>query len=134
MEHPTSKTHHRMSLYARAAQFSPFAALTGHDAAIKETARITEDKIDLSEDEISKLNARLNYISENLDIEFPVSITYFVSDERKAGGAYVTVSSNVLSIDEYEMTVILTDKKKIPIKDILLIESERFPGDFEDWE
>ena len=85
MEHPTSKKHPRMSMYARAAQFSPFAALTGHDDAVKEAARQTERFIELDEDSLARLNDKLNMIEENIDADIPVSITYFVPDERKDG-------------------------------------------------
>ena len=87
LPHPVSKKHPRMSLYDRAAQFSPFAALTGHNAAIIETARLTEKKIRQSEDAISILNEKLHIITENLGAE--VTITYFLPDDRKEGGAYV---------------------------------------------
>lgn len=108
LPHPTSANHPRMSLYDRAAQFSPFAALTGHDAAIKETARLTEQKIELSEDTISRLNEKLQIVADHLETE--VTITYFVPDERKSGGAYVSYTGIVRRIDDYEHTLIMTDK------------------------
>lgn len=113
-----------MSLYDRAAQFSPFAALTGHDAAIKETARLTEQKIELSEDTISRLNEKLQIVSDHLETE--VTITYFVPDERKSGGAYVSHTGTVRRIDDYEHTLVMTDKTVIPIEQISEIESELF--------
>lgn len=124
LPHPTSANHPRMSLYDRAAQFSPFAALTGHDAAIKETARLTEQKIELSEDTISRLNEKLQIVADNLETE--VTITYFVPDERKSGGAYVSYTGIVRRIDDYEHTLIMTDKTVIPIEQISEIESELF--------
>ena len=124
LPHPTSANHPRMALYDRAAQFSPFAALTGHDAAIKETARLTEQKIELSEDTISQLNEKLQIVADHLETE--VTITYFVPDERKSGGAYVSYTGIVRRIDDYEHTLIMTDKTVIPIEQISEIESELF--------
>lgn len=124
LPHPTSVNHPRMSLYDRAAQFSPFAALTGHDAAIKETARLTEHKIELSEDTISRLNEKLQIVSDHLETE--VTITYFVPDERKSGGAYVSHTGTVRRIDDYEHTLVMIDKTVIPIEQISEIESELF--------
>ena len=124
LPHPTSANHPRMSLYDRAAQFSPFAALTGHDAAIKETARLTEQKIELSEDTISRLNEKLQIVADHLETE--VTITYFVPDERKSGGAYVSYTGIVRRIDDYEHTLIMTDKTVIPIEQISEVESELF--------
>ncbi len=124
LPHPTSVNHPRMSLYDRAAQFSPFAALTGHDAAIKETARLTEQKIEQSEDMISLLNEKLQMVADNLGTE--VTITYFVPDERKSGGAYVSHTGTVRRIDDYEHTLVMTDKTVIPIEQISEIESELF--------
>ena len=94
----TSKNHPRMSLHDRAAQFAPFAALTGHDAAIKETARLTDERLELSDEIIMKLNDQLNMIRDNIGTEQEVSITYFVPDDKKAGGLYVTHSSVVKNI------------------------------------
>lgn len=126
LPHPTSTKHPRMSLYDRAAQFSPFAALTGHDAAIEETARLTDEKVELSEDTIARLNEKLSLIMENVSAEQMLMITYFVPDERKSGGAYVSHSGIVKKIDEYERTVIMMDKTVIPIKQICEIQGEMF--------
>ena len=95
LPHPTSKKHPRMSLYARAAQFSPFAALTGHEAAIKETVRQTDAKQVLSEEVIAELNKRLYLIAETIGTQQMVEITYFVPDTKKDGGAYITCSGCV---------------------------------------
>lgn len=126
LPNPTSKNHPRMSLYDRAAQFSPFAALTGHDDAIRETARLTDERMEQNEDTLNRLNERLNIIKNNIGEKEAVSITYFVPDDRKSGGAYVTHSGFVKRIDEYEHTIIMTDKTKIPIEHISGIESEMF--------
>ncbi len=126
LPNPTSKTHLRMSLYNRAAQFSPFAALTGHDAAVKETARLTEEKQELSEDEMARLNEKLNIMVKNIGTEKMVTITYFVPDLRKSGGAYISCSGIVKRVDEYEHTIVLTDKTVIPIAQISRIQGEMF--------
>lgn len=126
LPNPTSKTHLRMSLYNRAAQFSPFAALTGHEAAVQETARLTEEKQELSEDEVARLNEKLNIMFRNIGTDKMVTITYFVPDERKSGGAYVSRSGIVKRIDEYEHTIVLADKTVIPIAQINRIQGEMF--------
>ncbi len=124
LEHPVSKTHPQMSLYDRAAQFAPFAALTGHAAAIRETARRTDEKRVLSDE----VNEKLNIISSNIGTEQLVDITYFVQDEKKAGGEYVTHSGSVKRIDLYRRAVIMADATIIPIEDISQIESDLFSG------
>lgn len=118
LPNPTSKKHPRMSLYDRAAQFSPFAALTGHDAAIQETARLTDEKMELDDDTLNRLNEQLNIIRNHIGTNESVSITYFVPDDRKSGGAYVTHSGMVKKIDEYERVVVMSDKTRIPIEQI----------------
>lgn len=120
LPHPTSQKHPRMSLYDRAAQFSPFAALTGHDAAIKETARFTEKQTEQSEDLISRLNENLQIISDNPGTE--ITVTYFVPDERKTGGAYVSHTGIVKKLDVYEYTLVMEDTTIIPISQISEIE------------
>lgn len=121
-----SKKHPQMSLHDRAAQFSPFAALTGHKAAINETARLTDEKQILSEDVIAKLNEQLNLIKENISTNPIVTITYFVPDDRKSGGAYISNTGVVKKINEYNHTVILTDKTVIPIEQISEMQSDIF--------
>lgn len=124
LPHPTSQKHPRMSLYDRAAQFSPFAALTGHDAAIKETARFTEKQTEQSEDIVSRLNEKLQIISDNPGTE--ITVTYFVPDERKMGGAYVSHTGIVKKIDDYEHTLVMEDRTIIPINQINEIECSLF--------
>ena len=131
LPNPTSKNHPRMSLYARAAQFSPFAALTGHEAAIRETARRTDEKEILSDEVIAGLNEKLRVIVENIGSEQTVTITWFVPDERKAGGTYTTHSGVVKKINEYEHTIIMTDSTIIPIGQISEIEGELFGNLYE---
>lgn len=126
MEHHTSKTRPRMSAYDRAAQFSPFAALTGHEAAIKETARLTECEKELDEGEKARLNEKLQMIKDNLESEIEVTITYFQPDERKSGGAYLRINGYVKRIDTYAHRIIMKDKTVIPIDEISEIESQLF--------
>ena len=114
-EHPTSKKHPRMSRMNRAAQFAPFAALTGYEESIEETARLTDRKIELSEYEIEELNAKLNFIQERIKERPEVTITYFQPDERKEGGAYITVTGKVRRIDEVNRVVVFEDEKIICI-------------------
>ena len=127
----TSKNHPRMSLHDRAAQFAPFAALTGHDAAIKETARLMDERLELSDEIIMKLNDQLNMIRDNIGTEQEVSITYFVPDDKKAGGAYVTHSGVVKKIDKFKRKLIMQDETVIPIEQISEIQGEMFRGLYE---
>ena len=126
LPHHVSKKHPQMLLRDRAAQFSPFAALTGHKAAINETARLTDEKQILSEDVIAKLNEQLNLIKENIGTNLIVTITYFVPDDRKSGGAYISNTGVVKKINEYNHTVILTDNTVIPIEQISEMQSDIF--------
>lgn len=126
LPHHVSSNHPQMSNSQRAAQFSSFAALTGHNAAIQETARLTDKKIELDEYEQNELNRKLAWLQKRLHDDPAnkptVQITYFQPDERKTGGAYVTIAGEVKRILEAEQTVLLTDGQTIPIGDILEIE------------
>ena len=115
LPHPVSKNHPQMPLRDRAAQFAPFAALTGHDA-----------RLELSEEVIAQLNEKINIIRNNIGIEQKVSITYFIPDAKKAGGSYVTCSGIVKKIDKYEHTMIMTDQTVIPIEQISDIKCEEW--------
>lgn len=126
LPHPTSKKHPRMSLHDRAAQFVPFAALTGYDVAIRETARLTDERLELDAEIIAQLNDKLNVIRENLRTEPKVSITYFVPDAKKSGGAYVEHSGIVKKIDEYERKIIMQDGTVIPMEQIREIIYSRY--------
>ena len=123
---PVSSTRPRMSLADRAAQFSPFAALTGHGAAIRETARLTDRRRELSEDEQTSLGDKLTMLAEIASDHPVVSVTYFQADEKKDGGSYVAAADAVKKIDEYERGIMLMDGTRIPIRDISEIESELF--------
>ena len=131
LPHHVSKTRPQMSMLDRAAQFSPFAALTGYDDAIKETGRLTDEKIEMDEDRKAALDMKQAYLIEMIDEQPEISITYFLPDAKKSGGAYVTVTGNLKRFDEYERLLILTDGKKIPMDDISDIESDLFRGMFE---
>ena len=128
LPHPTSAKHTRMPARDRAAQFSPFAALTGYEAAVKETARLTDRRIELDESEKEAIDLRLTLVQERLPEPTKVTITYFVPDKKKTGGAYVSVSGTVKRIDDYERMVILRNGTSIPIDDILHINGELFDG------
>ena len=112
-----------MSLEARSAQFAPFAALTGYDAAVKETARLTSERIEIGEDLKTIIDEKIQEIKRNLhlNIKQNVSITYFVPDVKKSGGKYVSKEGNVKKIDEYKQLIILEDKTEIPIEEIIEI-------------
>ena len=131
LPHHVSKTRPQMSMLDRAAQFSPFAALTGYGDAIKETGRLTDEKIEMDEDRKAALDMKQAYLIEMIDEQPEISITYFLPDAKKSGGAYVTVTGNLKRFDEYERLLILTDGKKIPMDDIADIESDLFRGMFE---
>lgn len=122
LPHHTSIKRPRMSRENRAAQFSPFAALTGYDAAIDETARLTDEKLELDDDRINDINAKLQYIKDHIDEKPEISVEYFIPDEKKSGEAYVTVSGAVRIIDEYERSVVFGDGRRIAIDDIYGIE------------
>lgn len=126
LPHHVSTTRPQMSMLDRAAQFSPFAALTGYDAAIKETGRLTDEKIELDEDTKAALDMKQTYLIEMIDEQPEITIIYFLPDARKAGGAYVTVTGNLKRFDEYERLLILTNGKKIPMDDILNIDGKMF--------
>ena len=115
-----------MPLYNRATQFSPFAALTGHDAAIAETARRTDEKHQLSEDTIAELNEKLNLIAETIGTKQTVTIIYFVPDLKKSGGSYVTCTGVVRKIDTYNHALIMEDNTIIELEQISDIKGRMF--------
>ena len=128
LPHPTSAKHPRMPIQDRAAIFSPFAALTGHSAAIAETARLTDRRMELDEDTKMELDLKQQVLN-NITEEHPeITVTWFRPDERKEGGAYVTTTGRLKKIDEVERALVLTDGTAIPLADVVGIEGDCFRG------
>lgn len=126
LPHPESRKHKRMSMRDRAAQFSPFAALTGHDAAIKETARLTDDFVDLDEAMKRNLDEKLVLILEKLNENPNVTITYFLKDQRKNGGSYEVAEGWIRKVDFYERVIVMGDHSRILLDCIVDIDSDVF--------
>lgn len=125
LPHHQSKERPHMSLHDRAAQFAPFAALTGHEDAIKETARLTENEMLLDESIKEEINSKINELSEHLSEKQNVSITYFKPDKKKTGGAYLTDIGIVKKINEAEKILIMDSGMKIQMEQIYGIEIEK---------
>lgn len=121
LPHPDSPRHPRMSIHDRAAQFSPFAALTGHGTAIAETGRLTDQRMELDEYEMVRVDAELQRLQELLPSRPAASITYFVPDERKSGGSYQTVTGEVKRINSVKGLIQMMGRRSIPIKDIIAV-------------
>lgn len=117
-----SSKHPQMKIIDRAAQFAPFAALTGHKESINEASRITNSKKELDENQKEILNNKLNYILLNLDKLLEIKITYFQADLKKSGGKYVTVLASIKKIDVYNKVLVLNNGKKIKIDDLYWLE------------
>lgn len=126
LPHHVSNKRPQMPRLNRAAQFAPFAALTGYDAAVTETARTTDRRIELDENERQEIDRRLGILLARLPEQTDICITYFKPDERKSGGAYISAAGQIKKIDEYERCVVFFDGAVIPICDILCIEGEIF--------
>ena len=124
LPHHVSPNRRRMSNTERGAQFSPFAALTGYEAAVEEAARSTDGKQELTEEMKAIIDAKIQAVSEHPDAEPGVTITYFKPDERKEGGAYIRVTGAVKEIDRIGKTIVLTDHTEIPMEQIREIEAE----------
>jgi hypothetical protein len=124
LPHHISKMRPQMSMKDRAAQFSPFAALTGYDAAIKETGRLTDEKIELDDEALNNLNMKFQILFEKLDEQPDIAITYFKPDETKSGGAYLTTTDKLKKVDEYERIITTANGTKIPMDDVINLESE----------
>lgn len=123
LPHPTSRTHPRMSRQDRAAQFSPFAALTGYEDTVKETARLTEERPILTEDEMAELDARLRLAME---LGTEVSVTWFRPDSRKSGGSYVTAAGRIRKADEIQRVLIMDNGAQIPVDEVTAVDSSIF--------
>ena len=126
LPHHVSKTRPQMPMSDRAAQLAPFAALTGYDSAIKETGRLTDEKIEMDEEALNILNMKFQILVDSLDDEPEVTFTYFKPDERKAGGAYLEVTGTVKKVDDFERLIVMQNGTKMPMDDILNIEGEIF--------
>lgn len=126
LPHHISKTRPQMSMHDRAAQFSTFAALSGYDDTVKETARLTDSKMELTEEEITDLNLKIQVLKEYANTKPFLFIEYFVPDKKKSGGSYVTVMGNFRRIDEYAGNMILTSGEEIHLNDIYSIEGDVF--------
>ena len=126
LPHHVSQNHPQMSMHDRAAQFAPFAALTGYEAAVGETARLTAERRELDAQEAEELNSRLTELAARLPDHPEVTVEYFVPDDRKAGGAYVTVTGRVRHISVPERTLVMEDGTEIPLEDIVSMTGEIF--------
>lgn len=122
MPHHVSATRPRMSIHDRAAQFSPFAALTGYDASIQEMRRVVDAPVVLDVDGVAMLNEKLQRLSSMLEERPLVTVTYFVPDPRKNGGGYVSLTGYVKRVDSHEKEVLMTDGTVIGFSDILDLE------------
>ena len=123
---PTSTRHPRVSMIDRAAQFSPFRALTGYEDAIQETSRLTDRRIELDEHAKAALDEKLRLLADMAEEHPEAAVTYFVPDEKKAGGEYRTAAGRLKKIDGYAQTLVFTTGQVIPIQDILTVRSECF--------
>lgn len=119
LPHHVSRNHPQMPMEARAAQFAPFAALTGYDAVIHETARLTDKQVELEEYDNDRLNRIFSELMDSLEKHPMVTVSYFMPDEHKAGGAYMTVSGKLKKIDTYEQIMKMEDGTVIPIGSIM---------------
>ena len=119
LPHHVSKSHPPMDIMDRAAQFSPFAALTGYEAAAKETQRLTQPKIELDESEKQLLDEKFHQLEAQLPMSPVITVTYFVPDTRKEGGAYRTISGSIRKIDRYKRMIQMDSGEILPLDDIL---------------
>ncbi len=126
LPHPTSQRHPRMPVRARAAIFSPFAALSGHGAAIAETARLTERRMELDEDSRAELDRKQAVLLEHMDEQPEITVTWFQPDEKKDGGAYLTATGRLKKLRELERLLVLADGTEIPLEDVVALESGIF--------
>ena len=122
LPHHISASRPQMPMLDRAAQFMPFRALTGYEDAVHETARLTEERVELTEDEKALLDTKLQRLADRLDSHPQVTLTWFRPDKRKTGGAYVTTTGQIKKIDDFEGALILLGGERIFIEDILNIQ------------
>lgn len=122
LPHHVSKVHPQMSMMNRAAQFAPFAALTGHSEAIEETARLTDTQQELAEEDSDALNQKMTYLREVINEHPTITITYFEPDKKKAGGMYKSIEGQLKNIDDYNQSIVLRNGEAVPLKSILDIQ------------
>lgn len=122
LPHHISVSRPQMPMLDRAAQFMPFRALTGYEDAVHETSRLTDERVELTEDEKALLDTKLQRLADRLDSHPQVTLTWFQPDKRKAGGAYVTTTGRLKKIDDFEGVLLLASGERIAIKDILIIQ------------
>ena len=128
LSHPTSARHPRMPISDRAAIFSPFAALTGHAAAIQETARLTDQRMELDEDTRAELDRKQKILMDHIADQPEVTITWFCPDEKKSGGAYVVSMGRLKKVDDVAGTLKLADETTIPLNEIVDLQCNLFRG------
>ena len=126
LEAPVSKVHRKMSISERAVQFMPFAALTGYEDLIRESSRITQRRIELSETEIEELKHKLEILHEHEKEKPLIKVQYFVHDLKKSGGSYQMVEKYLHRIDDIEKKIIFKDRTTIHFEEIISIEYEEF--------
>lgn len=126
LPHHVSKNRPQMSMHDRAVQFAPFAALTGYDDAVKETARQTNQKIEVLDEQVAILNKKILLLNEKIKDNPEITITYFIPDKKKEGGAYITIKGIVKKIDEYNKLITMQDDRKIKMDDIFDIQGDIF--------
>ena len=126
MPHHVSNNRPQMSIRDRAAQFAPFAALTGYDDAVRETARQTNQKIELLDEQVAILNEKILFLIEKIKDNLEITITYFIPDKKKEGGAYTTVKGIVKKIDEYNKIIIMNYGREIMMDSIFDLQGDVF--------
>lgn len=124
LPHPVSTVHSQMPVKDRAAQFAPFSALTGHAAAVRESSRLTQQPVILDEDRKMILNKKIQMLKRSLCEQPEITVTFFRPDDRKEGGAYISVTGYLKKIDDYCKAIILTDGTRIPVCRLYEIESQ----------
>lgn len=122
LPHPVSKRHPQMSMMGRAAQFAPFAALTGHSEAIEETARLTDSQMELADEDAFVLNQKMATLREIVNEHPTICVTYFVQDKKKAGGKYKTIEGQLQNIDDYSLSLVMRSGEVVPLKSVLDID------------
>jgi hypothetical protein len=119
LPHHVSKNHRQMPMEMRAAQFAPFAALTGYDAVINETARLTDQQVELEDYDNERLNRKYAELIENISEHPVITVSYFKPDKHKGGGAYVSKTGHIKKVDTYEQLMIMEDDTSIPLAAIV---------------